>query len=95
MRSGQWSLIPRPRMNFSFFFFFALIFAGLYAPTSGTATVDGFDINTSMDSVRERLGLCPQFSMLFPEIRVMEHLLLFGQVRPNIRARLPKIKTLF
>ncbi|CAG0924509.1 unnamed protein product, partial [Notodromas monacha] len=55
------------------------ILTGLYSPSGGTAVIDGYDITTSLDKVRERMGLCPQHSMLFPEITVMEHLLLFGQ----------------
>lgn len=33
---------------------------GLYKPSSGTAIVNGYDIKTSMNSIRSSLGICPQ-----------------------------------
>jgi len=54
---------------------------GLFAPSSGTATVNGFDITTDMDNVRKSLGLCPQHNMLFDELTVEEHMIFFGRVK--------------
>ena len=43
------------------------ILTGLFAPTSGTAIINGFDIRTDMDSIRKHLGMCPQHNVLFNE----------------------------
>ncbi|XP_077866667.1 phospholipid-transporting ATPase ABCA3-like [Saccoglossus kowalevskii] len=50
------------------------ILTGLFQPTSGTAKVNGADILTDMDSVRQSLGLCPQHNVLFDRLTVKEHL---------------------
>ncbi|ODM97302.1 ATP-binding cassette sub-family A member 3 [Orchesella cincta] len=50
---------------------------GLFAPSGGTATVNGYDITTELDMVRDNLGLCPQHNMLFDKLTVSEHLRFF------------------
>ncbi len=55
-------------------------FTGLYSCTSGKAIVNGYDINTSIEKIRGKLGLCPQHNMLFPILTVREHLFFFGMV---------------
>ncbi|ODN03994.1 ATP-binding cassette sub-family A member 3 [Orchesella cincta] len=57
------------------------ILTGLFPPTSGSATVNGFDITDELDSVRENLGLCPQHNMLFDDLTVLEHLQFFGRLK--------------
>ncbi|CAL8083288.1 unnamed protein product [Orchesella dallaii] len=54
---------------------------GLFAPTGGTATVNGYDITTELEAVRDNLGLCPQHNMLFDKLTVSEHLRFFGQLK--------------
>lgn len=54
---------------------------GMITPTSGTATVNGFDIRTEMDGVRESLGLCPQHNIIFDELTVEEHLYFFSKLK--------------
>jgi ABC-type multidrug transport system ATPase subunit len=56
------------------------LFKGLIPPTSGQILVNGFDIATSMDNVRDILGLCPQYNILFDQLTVREHLKLFATV---------------
>ncbi|CAF3876784.1 unnamed protein product [Rotaria sp. Silwood2] len=51
---------------------------GLIPPTSGHIIVNGYDIATSMDNVRNTLGLCPQYNILFDHLTVREHLKLFS-----------------
>ncbi len=53
---------------------------GLIPPTGGQIIVNGFDIATSMNSVRDILGLCPQYNILFDHLTVREHLRLFATV---------------
>ncbi|XP_050415060.2 phospholipid-transporting ATPase ABCA3 [Patella vulgata] len=50
---------------------------GFIPPTSGKATVNGHDITTDIDGVRESLGLCPQHNILFDTLTVDEHLEFF------------------
>ncbi|THD28532.1 ATP-binding cassette subfamily A (ABC1) member 3 [Fasciola hepatica] len=57
------------------------ILTGLFAPTSGTAFVNGHDIRTDIEGVRESLGFCPQFDVLFDSLTVEEHLRLYGKLK--------------
>ncbi|XP_053686915.1 phospholipid-transporting ATPase ABCA3-like [Sabethes cyaneus] len=51
---------------------------GMFSPTSGTAYLNGHDIRTDIEGVRQSLGLCPQHNVLFDEMTVEEHLRFFG-----------------
>ncbi len=57
-----------------------IILAGFMAPSSGTAYVNGFNINTKMDNIRKSLGLCPQHDVLFDTMTVHEHLTFYSKV---------------
>lgn len=50
-------------------------------PTSGTAFIGGHDIRTSMGIIRQSLGICPQFDILWPDITVAEHLQLYAVIK--------------
>ncbi|XP_055602217.1 phospholipid-transporting ATPase ABCA3-like [Uranotaenia lowii] len=54
---------------------------GMFSPTSGTALLNGCDIRTNIEGVRESLGLCPQHNVLFDEMTVGEHLRFFGRLK--------------
>lgn len=49
-------------------------------PTKGTAFINGFNIRQDMDNIRQSLGLCPQFNILFDVLTVEEHLQFFSEV---------------
>jgi ABC-type multidrug transport system ATPase subunit len=51
---------------------------GLLKPTSGKATVFGFDIFSQMDCIRQISGVCPQHNILFDYLTVREHLELYA-----------------
>ena len=53
------------------------ILTGLIPPDKGSAIVEGFDINVDMDVIRQNLGVCPQHDILFPDLTVREHLIMF------------------
>ncbi len=53
---------------------------GMISATSGSALVNGYNINGQMRSARKSLGLCPQHNMLFTDLSVSEHLQFFGMV---------------
>ena len=50
---------------------------GMYSATEGEAHVFGKDIFTQMDDVRNFLGVCPQFDILFDMLTPEEHLEIF------------------
>jgi len=55
-------------------------------PTSGSATVNGFDIFKQSEKVRENLGYLPENVPLYPEMKVTEYLDFRGQLRKMDRA---------
>lgn len=57
------------------------IMAGLLKSTSGDAEIEGFSIHTACDKARHRLGWCPQFPRLWPDLTVADHLGLFVMLR--------------
>uniref|UniRef100_H3GYZ5 ABC transporter domain-containing protein n=1 Tax=Phytophthora ramorum TaxID=164328 RepID=H3GYZ5_PHYRM len=54
---------------------------GMAAPSSGDATYRGLSLNQDMEEIRESLGICFQHDVLFEDLTVEEHLLLFGRVK--------------
>lgn len=54
---------------------------GLYTPTSGTAEIGGYNIQTEMNLVRRSLGICPQHNILFDRLTVSEHLAFFLRLK--------------
>ncbi|NXF72797.1 ABCA4 protein, partial [Sclerurus mexicanus] len=61
------------------------ILTGLFPPTSGTVLIGGLDIQTHMDSIRHRLGMCPQHNILFNHLTVAEHILFYSQLKGRSR----------
>lgn len=53
---------------------------GLVLPTSGTATVAGFDISTQAEQVRRRIGYMSQRYGLYDELTVAENLRFYASV---------------
>lgn len=49
--------------------------------TSGTALVEGFDIRTNMNKVRQRIGYCPQFDALIDQMTGREILYMYARLR--------------
>ncbi|XP_072526701.1 phospholipid-transporting ATPase ABCA1-like [Salminus brasiliensis] len=57
------------------------ILTGLFAPTSGTAYVNGLDIRKDMDTIRKTLGMCPQHNVLFNDLTVEEHIYFYARLK--------------
>ncbi|KAH9154549.1 hypothetical protein LEN26_003391, partial [Aphanomyces euteiches] len=57
------------------------IMTGDDLPTSGSATLGGFDIITQQLEVRRLIGYCPQFDALIDLLTVREHLELFAAIK--------------
>jgi len=53
---------------------------GLFPPTSGTATVGGFDILQELDQVKKLNGLVPQDLALYPTLSARANLSFFGRI---------------
>ncbi len=54
---------------------------GLIPPTSGSAIIEGYDIAYDMDEIRKNLGVCPQHDILYPDLTVQEHLIMFASFK--------------
>jgi hypothetical protein len=49
--------------------------------SSGDAFVDGHSVSHDMGAIRQNLGVCPQFDILWPDITVREHLELYSAIK--------------
>ena len=74
----------------------------MFPPSAGTAKVNGYDIRTEMDAIRQSIGVCPQHNVLFDEMTVDEHLWFYARLKgksPPIltkdAAKLTAVKTVF
>ena len=54
---------------------------GVLPPSAGTAKILGLDILEDLDTIRTRIGMCPQHNVLFERLTVEEHLVFYGQLR--------------
>lgn len=57
------------------------ILSGMFSATSGSVMINDYDTKNDMDKIRENLGLCPQNTILIPELTVEEHLIFFGMLK--------------
>ncbi|CAI4221781.1 unnamed protein product [Auanema sp. JU1783] len=57
------------------------ILCGLYSPTAGTASIYGYDIRQNMRKVRDVLGICPQYNVIFTLLTVREQLRFFAALK--------------
>ena len=53
---------------------------GVLAPTSGSATVAGYDIRTQAEQVRRRIGYMSQKFSLYEDLTVRENITLYGGI---------------
>src|ERR1700730_3778332 len=59
-------------------------------PTSGVATVAGFDVLEQSLEVKKRIGYLPEMPPLYPEMRTAEYLTFVGQLKGLAGAELAK-----
>jgi ABC-2 type transport system ATP-binding protein len=52
----------------------------LLSPTSGFATVDGYDVVKQADQVRRRIGLVSEKLIMYPRLTALENLMFFGKL---------------
>jgi ABC-2 type transport system ATP-binding protein len=56
------------------------ILSGLLTPTSGTATVGGYDISKDPKKIKELIGVCPQHAAIYKFLTGRENIELFGNL---------------
>nr|ASS36015.1 ABCA3 [Samia ricini] len=54
---------------------------GVVPPSSGSATINGYDIVTETEQARNSLGICPQHNVLFPDLTVAEHIIFYSRLK--------------
>jgi len=59
-------------------------------PTSGTASVAGFDVQQNPMEVKRRIGYLPETPPLYPDMEVVEYLDFVGRIKGINTADLPK-----
>jgi ABC-2 type transport system ATP-binding protein len=59
-------------------------------PTSGTASVAGFDVQENPMEVKRRIGYLPETPPLYPDMEVIEYLDFVGRIKGINTADLPK-----
>ena len=64
------------------------ILSGLLEPTSGSATVMGFDVQKEPGKVKQRIGVCPQEPAFFPYLTGKENVELMGNLQDMPKERL-------
>ncbi|HVC40906.1 MAG TPA: ABC transporter ATP-binding protein [Candidatus Saccharimonadales bacterium] len=67
------------------------ILAGLLQPTSGTASVDGVDVLTHPQVVRERVGWMPDFFGVYDRMTAREYLTFYASCYRIPRARVARL----
>eukprot|EP00002_Diphylleia_rotans_P011892 TRINITY_DN2339_c0_g1_i1.p1 TRINITY_DN2339_c0_g1~~TRINITY_DN2339_c0_g1_i1.p1 ORF type:complete len:1630 (+),score=380.69 TRINITY_DN2339_c0_g1_i1:63-4952(+) len=54
---------------------------GFLTPTSGDAVIYGQSILSNIESIRENIGYCPQYNVLWDDLTVEEHIRLFAALK--------------
>ena len=69
------------------------ILTGILDFDGGSAKLCGFNIEGSMETIRKKIGVCPQFDILWDDLTAYEHLKLFGNLKevPNLEDKIDKI----
>jgi len=53
---------------------------GLFAPTSGKVTINGMDISTQLNEIKQIIGVVPQDIALYPTLTAIENLEFYGSM---------------
>ena len=54
---------------------------GIFSATSGSVTVNGYDVATQTNDARRSMSLCPQHNVLYNELNVIEHLQMYAAIK--------------
>lgn len=66
------------------------VLCGLLEPTSGSASVGGYDIRKESASVRELIGVCPQDTAVYSYLTGRENIELFGNLQAMPKEKLKR-----
>lgn len=55
--------------------------SGILKASSGTALINGFDIQSDLKHAQNSIGICPQHNILFDDLTVKEHIELFCHLK--------------
>jgi len=66
------------------------LLCGLLEPTSGSASVGGYDIQREPHKVKELIGVCPQATAVFPYLTGRQNVELFGDLHTMPKEKLRK-----
>jgi ABC-type multidrug transport system ATPase subunit len=61
------------------------VLTGILSPSSGDVYIGGYSLRDELDDIREIIGVCPQFDILWGELTAREHLWMFAEIK-----RLPR-----
>eukprot|EP01100_Stratorugosa_tubuloviscum_P009090 TRINITY_DN3807_c0_g1_i4.p1 TRINITY_DN3807_c0_g1~~TRINITY_DN3807_c0_g1_i4.p1 ORF type:complete len:711 (-),score=230.70 TRINITY_DN3807_c0_g1_i4:60-2192(-) len=67
------------------------LLTGLFLPTSGDAFIGSFSVVSETDRVREVIGVCPQYDILWADLTAREHIELFAGLR-NMKITVEEIE---
>lgn len=56
------------------------ILCGLFAPSGGEVTINGFNIKNDLDQIKQVIGIVPQDIALYPTLTALENLTFFGNM---------------
>ncbi|MBS7614633.1 ABC transporter ATP-binding protein [Candidatus Bathyarchaeota archaeon] len=56
------------------------ILCGLLKPTSGYATINGYDVQKEGEKIKKLIGVCPQENAVYPYLTGIENVELFGDL---------------
>jgi len=56
------------------------ILCGLFAPSGGEVTINGFNIKNDLDQIKKVIGIVPQDIALYPTLTALENLTFFGNM---------------
>jgi len=66
------------------------VLCGLLKPTSGSATVGGYDVQKETSKVKELIGVCPQDTPVYPYLTGRENAEFFGNLHAMPKEKLKK-----
>ncbi len=66
---------------------------GMLPISGGSASIGSRSVEHDMAAIRHEIGVCPQHNILFPELTVTEHLIMFAAFKVRASAVPPPPQT--